>query len=55
MTEIEPSVSPEIQQLLEATLPNGATPKERKEFTQGLTLLAELLGEIGASSGNEDT
>jgi hypothetical protein len=47
MVDPEPVYHPDILQLLETTLPVGATPKEREEFARGLTLLADLLGEIG--------
>lgn len=46
MPSPEPTFPPAILELLETTLPEGATLKEREDFARGLTLLAELLGEI---------
>lgn len=41
--------SPEIALLLETILPDGASDTERADFARGLTILAELLGEIDAN------
>ncbi|WP_158659308.1 hypothetical protein [Paracoccus denitrificans] len=38
--------SPGIDKLLETILPDGASDSERMDFARGLTILAELLGEL---------
>lgn len=48
MTQQSQAPSPEIAMLLETILPDGASDAERADFARGLTILAELLGEIDA-------
>jgi hypothetical protein len=55
MTEQSRAPSPEIAQLLETILPDGASDTERADFARGLTILAELLGEIDANEAPAKT
>lgn len=43
-----PGADPAILELLDTVLPDEASEPERADFARGLTLLAELLGEIEA-------
>ena len=43
-----PGADPAILELLDTVLPDEASETERADFARGLTLLAELLGEIEA-------
>lgn len=49
MTEQTRAPRPEIALLLETILPDGASDTERADFARGLTILAELLGELDAN------
>lgn len=49
MTQQSRAPSPEIAALLETILPEGASDAERADFARGLTILAELLGEVDAN------
>lgn len=45
-----PGADPAIIELLDTVLPDEASETERADFVRGLTLLAELLGEIEAGA-----
>lgn len=46
-----PGTHPAILELLETVLPDEASALERADFARGLTLLAELLGELDTREG----
>lgn len=46
-----PGADPAIIELLATVLPDEASETERADFARGLTLLAELLGEIETGAG----